>query len=42
MIFSPSGDTNIIVLLLVFLQDHIKLILIIDGHGEEEKILKLK
>ena len=40
-IFSPSGDTDIIVLLLAFLQDHEEHILIIDGHGEDKKNLKL-
>ena len=40
-IFSPSGDTDIIVLLLAFLKDHKEHILIIDGHGEDKKILKL-
>ena len=33
-ISSPFGDTDIIVLLLAFLQDHKEHILIVDGHGE--------
>ena len=41
ILHAPSGDTDIIVLLLVFLQDHKEHILIIDGHGEDKKILKL-
>ena len=40
--FPPSGDTDIIVLLLGFLQDHKEHILIIDGHGEDKKNLKIK
>ena len=40
-IFVPSGDTDIIVLLLAFLQDHKERILIIDRHAEDKKKLKL-
>ena len=40
--FPPSGDTDIIVLLLGFLQDHKEHILIIDGHGEDKKNFKIK
>ena len=40
-VYSPSGDTDIIVLLLGCLQDHKEHILIIDGHGEDKKHLKL-
>ena len=40
-ISSSSGGTDVIVLLLAFLQDHKEHILIIDGHGEDKKILKL-
>ena len=36
-VFSSSGDTNIIVLLLAFLQDHKEQISITDGHGEKKK-----
>ena len=38
-IFVPSGDTDIIVLLLAFLQDHKERILIIDRHAEDKKKL---
>ena len=40
-IFSHCGDTDIIVLLLAFLQDHKEHNLIIDRHGDDKKTLKL-